>query len=446
MTHIVHRNPHVPLPVAASGSGCTIIDSHGRRYLDASGGAAVSCLGHGHPEVRAAISAQLDALEYAHTSFFTTEAAEALAETLAARSPAGLGHSYFVSSGSEAVETSLKMARQYHVDRGEPQRHRFVSRRQSYHGNTLAALSIGGNMARRALYQPLLMESHHVSPCFPFRYREAGESDERYATRLAAELDQTIVQLGADTVAAFVAETVVGATAGTVPPVPGYFRKIREVCDRHGVLLILDEVMSGVGRTGTFHAFEQEGIVPDIVTLAKGLGSGYQPIGAVLAHRKVVDVLHQGTGAFQHGHTYVGHPVACAAALAVQRIIQRDGLVERVATLGPRFEQMLRGALGDHPHVGDIRGRGLFWSVELVADRASNQPFAPSLKLNARIKAAAERVGLLCYPGAGTVDGAVGDHVLLAPPYIVTEAELETITDLLHQAIDTAVQEAHASR
>lgn len=444
MTHIVHRNPHVPLPVAASGSGCTIIDSHGRRYLDASGGAAVSCLGHGHPEVRAAISAQLDALEYAHTSFFTTEAAEALAETLAARSPAGLGHSYFVSSGSEAVETALKMARQYHVDRGEPQRHRFVSRRQSYHGNTLAALSIGGNMARRALYQPLLMESHHVSPCFPFRYREAGESDERYATRLAAELDETIVKLGAETVAAFVAETVVGATAGTVAPVPGYFSKIREVCDRHGVLLILDEVMSGVGRTGTFHAFEQEGIVPDIVTLAKGLGSGYQPIGAVLAHRKVVDVLHQGKGAFQHGHTYVGHPVACAAALAVQRIIHRDGLVERVATLGPRFEQMLRGALGDHPHVGDIRGRGLFWSVELVEDRADNQPFAPSLKLNARIKAAAERVGLLCYPGGGTIDGARGDHVLLAPPYIVTEPELESITDLLQQAINAAVQEAQA--
>lgn len=441
MTNIIHRNPHAALPVAASGSGCTIIDTQGRRYLDASGGAAVSCLGHGHPEVRAAITAQLDAIEYAHTSFFTTEAAETLAATLASRSPAGLDQAYFVSSGSEAVETALKMARQYHVDRGEPQRFRFIARRQSYHGNTLGALSIGGNMARRALYQPLLMESHHVSPCFPFRYLEAGETEEQYGDRLAAELDATITRLGADTVAAFVAETVVGATAGTVAPVPGYFRKMREVCDRHGVLLILDEVMSGVGRTGTYHAFEQEGVVPDIVTLAKGLGSGYQPIGAVLAHRKVVNVMHQGSGAFQHGHTYVGHPVACAAALAVQRIIQRDGLVEQVAALGPRFEQLLHGALNDHPHAGNIRGRGLFWSVELVMDRATNLPFDPALKLNTRIKAAAERHGLLCYPGGGTIDGIRGDHVLLAPPYIVTEAELESIASRLRLAVDDAVRE-----
>lgn len=445
MTHIIHRNPHAALPVAASGSGCTITDTQGRRYLDASGGAAVSCLGHGHPEVRAAIAAQLDALEYAHTSFFTTEAAEALATLLASRSPAGLDQAYFVSSGSEAVETALKMARQYHVDRGEPQRFRFIARRQSYHGNTLAALSIGGNMARRALYQPLLMESHHVSPCFPFRYLAAGETEEQYGDRLAAELEATITGLGADTVAAFVAETVVGATAGTVAPVPGYFRKMREVCDRHGVLLILDEVMSGVGRTGTYHAFEQEGVTPDILTLAKGLGSGYQPIGAVLAHRKVVDVMHQGSGAFQHGHTYVGHPVACAAALAVQRIIQRDGLIEQVAALGPQFERLLHGALDEHPHVGDIRGRGLFWSVELVSDRATNTPFDTSLKLNARIKAAAQRHGLLCYPGGGTIDGIHGDHVLLAPPYIVTETELESIANLLRLAIDDAVREVRRS-
>lgn len=443
MTHIIHRNPHATLPVATSGSGCTIVDSLGRRYLDASGGAAVSCLGHGHPEVRAAIAAQLDALEYAHTSFFTTAAAEALADLLAARSPAGLDHAYFVSSGSEAVETALKMARQYHVDHGEPRRSRFLARRLSYHGNTLAALAIGGNMARRALYQPLLMESHHVSPCFPFRYRHTDESDEQYGDRLAAELEATIAGLGPDTVAAFVAETVVGATAGTVAPVPGYFRKVREVCDRHGVLLILDEVMSGVGRTGTYHAFEQEGVVPDILTLAKGLGSGYQPIGAVLAHRKVVDVMHRGTGAFQHGHTYVGHPVACAAALAVQRIIQRDGLVERVAMLGPQFEQLLCNVLADHPHVGDIRGRGLFWSVELVADRASNLPFDPELKMHARIKAAAARHGLLCYPGGGTIDGVRGDHVLLAPPYIVTETELASIAGMLRQAIDDAVRQTH---
>jgi len=439
MTHIIHRNPRSTLPLAASGDGAHIVDRDGKRYFDASGGAAVSCLGHAHPEVRAAVREQMDRLEYAHTSFFTTEAAESLAALLAELSPPGLGNAYFVSGGSEAVETALKLARQYHVERGQPQRYRYIARRQSYHGNTLAALSIGGNMARRALYQPTLIESHHVSPCFPFRYREAGETDEQYGGRLAAELEAKLQELGPDTVAAFVAETVVGATAGTVAAVPGYFSKIRQVCDRHGVLLILDEVMCGLGRTGSYHAFEQEDVQPDILTLAKGLGGGYQPIGAVLAHDRVLDAIHAGSGAFQHGFTYVGHAVACAAALAVQRIVLRDGLVARAAALGGTLGTLLAQRFADHPHVADARGRGLFWSVELVQDRAKGAPFAPAARLHARVKAEAQQLGLLCYPGGGTIDGERGDHVLLAPPYLSSADELASAVEMLARAIDRAV-------
>ncbi|AXA73635.1 aspartate aminotransferase family protein [Achromobacter insolitus] len=440
MSRIIHRNAS-PLPVAIKGEGCFIIDQEGRRYFDASGGAAVSCLGHAHPEVRAAAVTQLDALEYAHTSFFTTPAAEELAELLAANSPACLGNAYFVSGGSEAVETALKMARQYHVERGEPERYRYIARRQSYHGNTLAALSVGGNAGRRALYQPVLIESHHVSPCFPLHYRAAGESDEQYTDRLAAELDAEILRLGPDTVSAFIAETVVGATAGTVAPVPGYFRKIRQVCDRHGVLLILDEVMCGLGRTGSYHAFEQEGVVPDLLTLAKGLGGGYLPIGAVLAHDRVIGAINAGSGAFQHGYTYVGHPVACAAALAVQRIVLRDKLVDRVAEMGGKFGAMLSARLGSHPHVADIRGRGMFWSVELAEDPGSLRPYAPERRLHARIKTQARKLGLLCYPGGGTIDGTHGDHVLLAPPYLSTADELGFAADALARAIDLALKD-----
>jgi adenosylmethionine-8-amino-7-oxononanoate aminotransferase len=411
-------------------------DAAGRAYLDASGGAAVSSLGHAHPDVLAAMHAQIDQLAYAHTSFFTTEVAEQLAEQLVRTAPAGTSHAYFVSGGSEAVEAALKMARQYFVEIGQPERTHFIARRQSYHGNTLGALAVGGNAWRRAPFAPLLVEATHVSPCYPYREQHASETAEAYGLRLARELDETINGLGPHTVLAFVAETVGGATAGVLTPVPGYFKAVREVCDRHGVLLILDEVMCGMGRTGTLHACEQEGVVPDLITVAKGLGGGYQPIGAVLAQRHVVQAMSRGSGFFQHGHTYLGHPVACAAALAVQKVIERDHLLAKVRDDGEFLGQALRDALGNHPHVGDIRGRGFFWGVELVADRDHKTPFDPSHKVHARLKKAAMELGLLCYPFGGTVDGNLGDHVLLAPPYIASREHLTAIAALLSQSID----------
>ncbi|GKS76422.1 aspartate aminotransferase family protein [Acidovorax sp. SUPP950] len=438
MTHVLHRHLHQTPPVAAGAQGMVVRDASGRTYLDASGGAAVSSLGHGHADVIAAMHRQIDRIAYAHTSFFTTDVAEELAQTLVRGAPAGTSHAYFVSGGSEAVEAALKMARQYFVERGEPQRTHFIARRQSYHGNTLGALAVGGNAWRRAPFAPLLVPATHVSPCYPYREMRDGESPQAYGQRLAAELEAAILAQGADRVIAFVAETVGGATAGVLTPVPGYFQAVRAVCDRYGVLLILDEVMCGMGRTGTLHACEQEGVVPDLITVAKGLGGGYQPIGAVLAQGRVVEAMSRGSGFFQHGHTYLGHPVACAAALAVQQVIARDGLLQKVQGDAPVFERMLRGALGDHPHVGDIRGRGYFWGIELVADRATKAPFDPALRLHARVKKAAMDAGLLCYPFGGTVDGLRGDHVLLAPPYIATREDLQAIADLLAHAIGQA--------
>ncbi|AVS67137.1 aspartate aminotransferase family protein [Paracidovorax avenae] len=442
MTHVFHRHLHHTPPVAVAAQGMTIVDAEGRRYLDASGGAAVSSLGHGHPDVIAAMHAQIDRLAYAHTSFFTTAVAEELADVLVAGAPAGMEHVYLVSGGSEAVEAALKMARQYFVEIGQPQRTHFIARRQSYHGNTLGALAVGGNAWRREPFAPLLAPATHVSACYPYREQRAQETPEQYGQRLADELEAAILAQGADRVIAFVAETVGGATAGVLTPVPGYLRAVRAVCDRHGVLLILDEVMCGMGRTGTLHACEQEGVVPDLVTIAKGLGGGYQPVGAVLAQKRIVEAMSAGSGYFQHGHTYLGHPVACAAALAVQRVIQRDGLLAKVRDDGVFFGDALRQALGGHAHVGDIRGRGFFWGVELVQDRGGKTPFDPARKVHARTRKEAMARGLLCYPMGGTVDGRVGDHVLLAPPFIASRAELQDIAGRLADAVDAATSAA----
>lgn len=445
MSRILHRLAGGHYPRVVSGEGPYLTDDTGRRWLDACGGAAVSCLGHGHPAVIAAIEAQARRVAYAHTSFFTTDVAEALADTLVGSAPPGISHAYFVSGGSEAMEAALKMARQYHLERGEPQRTLFVARRQSYHGNTLGALSVGGNAWRREPFAPLLAPALHVSPCYEYRDRAEHETPERYGERLAAELEAAIVAAGPQRVIGFIAEPVVGATLGAVPAVPGYFRRIREVCDRHGVLLILDEVMCGMGRTGTLYACEQEGVSPDIVTIAKGLGAGYQPIGACLLSRRVFDAFAQGSGFFQHGHTYLGHAIACAAALAVQKVIAEEGLLARVRETGALLEGELRRALGDHPNVGDLRGRGLFLGVELVADRATKAPFDPALKLNARVKRAAFDAGLMCYPMGGTIDGRRGDHVLLAPPYIIDASHVDAIVGGLASAIDTALVSARAA-
>ena len=446
MTRILHRQIHASLPTAVGGRGVELFDAAGKAYIDASGGAAVSCLGHGHPDVVAALHRQADTLAYAHTGFFTTEAAEALADRLIEDAPAGMSHVYFVSGGSEAVEAALKMARQYFVERGQPQRRNVIARRQSYHGNTLGALAAGGNEWRRAQFRPLLIETHHVDPCYAYRYQQPGESDEAYGLRAAESLERKILELGAGTVMAFVAETVVGATAGAVPPVGAYFKHIRAICDRHGVLLILDEVMCGMGRTGTLHACEQDGISPDLMAIAKGLGGGYQPIGAVLVGRHVFDAFANGSGSFQHGHTYMGHPMACAAALAVQQVIRRDNLLASVRAMGERLRMRLSARFGNHAHVGDIRGRGLFLGLELVADRASKEPFDPKLKLHGRVKQAAMERGLMVYPMGGTIDGVRGDHVLLAPPFIVDAGTIDTIVDRLGEAVDAAIHGAEAAR
>ncbi|UWU16755.1 aspartate aminotransferase family protein (plasmid) [Rhizobium sullae] len=439
MTRILHRQIHATLPVASGGKGIELFDRDGRAYIDASGGAAVSCLGHGHRDVIAALHAQADKLAYAHTSFFTNEPAETLADMLITGAPQGISHAYFVSGGSEAVEAALKMARQFFVETGRPERRNVIARRQSYHGNTLGALAAGGNEWRRAQFRPLLIDTHHIDPCYAYRYREAGESEEAYGLRAAKALEDKILELGSDTVMAFVAEPVVGATAGAVPAVPGYFRRIREVCDSYGVLLILDEVMCGMGRTGTLHACEQDGVVPDLMTIAKGLGGGYQPIGAVLLSRRIFDAFAEGSGFFQHGHTYMCHPMACAAALAVQEVIERDRLLDNVKAMGAHLARRLSERFSNHTHVGDIRGRGLFMGLELVEDRSSKEPFDPSRKLHARIKREAMARGLLVYPAGGTIDGARGDHVLLAPPFIIDRAAIDTIVERLGDAVDAAV-------
>jgi hypothetical protein len=439
MNHVFHRDARAEPPVAVGGMGPYLTDRAGIRYLDASGGAAVSCLGHGHPAVIEAIKDQADKLAYAHTSFFSSEPAEELADWLIEAAGGTYERVYFVSGGSEGMEAALKLARQYFLEIGQRDRSHFIGRRQSYHGNTLGALAVGGNTWRRAQFRPLLIGVGHIAPCYAYRDRKEGESDQHYGVRVADELEQAILKAGPGRVIAFVAETVAGATLGAVPAVPGYFRRIREICDRYGVLLILDEVMCGMGRTGSLFAYEEEGIVPDLAVIAKGLGGGYQPIGATLVSGKIFDVIRKGSGFFQHGHTYLGHPIACAAALAVQRTVKQERLLENVVKQGLALRGALEARLSHHPHVGDIRGRGLFIGIEFVADRGTKEPFAPSLKFHQAVKREAMSRGVMCYPMGGTLDGQRGDHVLLAPPFIIGETHVAEIVDTLAAATHAAV-------
>ena len=436
MSKVFPRHCKSNNPTAVSGSGVYITDSSGKQYIDASGGAAVSCLGHRDPDIIRAIESQLRNLEFAHTGFFTSQAAEDLAELLIKQAPGSLDRVYFVSGGSEAVEAALKLARQYFVEIGQPQRQHIISRMQSYHGNTLAALAVGGNLWRRKPFTPLMLDTSHISPCYAYRGKADGESEFDYGQRVANELETEIKRLGEDKVMAFVAEPVVGATLGAVPAVEGYFKRIREICDTYGVLLILDEVMCGMGRTGSLFAYEQEEIEPDILTIAKGLGAGYQPIGATLCTDKIYQAIEQGSGFFQHGHTYVGHPVACAAGNAVVNAIISRGLLDQVKVQGAKLKQRLIEQFGEHPHIGDIRGRGLFLGLEIVSDRESKNAFPSTLGLNKRFKKAAFEAGLICYPMGGTIDGKKGDHVLLAPPFIITDDHIDEIVSKL----DTALQ------
>ncbi len=439
MSHIFPRHTRQSPPVAVKGEGCYLIDASGKRYLDGSGGAAVSCLGHSDRTVIDAIKAQVDELAFAHTGFFTSAPAEALADLLIAHAPEGIDRVYLVSGGSEATEAAIKLARQYWVEKGEPQRSKLIARKQSYHGNTIGALSAGGNEWRRAQFGPLLLDVSHIDPCYEYRHRHDGESLEDYGLRAAQALEDEILRLGPETVMAFMAEPVVGATAGALTPAPGYFRRIREICDRYGVLLILDEVMCGMGRTGSLFACEQDGIAPDILCIAKGLGAGYQPIGAMLCSVEIYGAIEAGSGFFQHGHTYIGHPTAAAAGHAVLTALLERDLIPRVQEQGRKLEACLVDRFGQHPHVGDLRGRGLFRGIELVADRSTKTPFEPSKGVAGRIKKAAFEAGLICYPMSGTIDGRNGDHIILAPPFIIEDDQVQERADKLAVAMDAVI-------
>jgi len=439
VSHVFPRHTKSSIPTVARGEGVYLYDTAGKQYFDGSGGAAVSCLGHGDPDVINAIKAQLDNIAYAHTSFFTSDPAEQLADKLIQHAPEGIDRVYLVSGGSEAMEASLKLARQYFVETGQPQRHNVIARRQSYHGNTLGALATGGNEWRRAPFAPLMVQTTHISPCFEYRGKRAEETTQEYGLRVANELEDEILRLGEDTVIAFVAEPVVGATAGAVPAVQGYFKRIREICDKYGVLLILDEVMCGMGRTGTLFASEQEGISPDIVAIAKGLGAGYQPIGAMLSSAKIYAAIESGSGFFQHGHTYIGHPTASAAALTVLTKLTDGGLVEKCAVMGDRLQDALQNEFGQHPNIGDIRGRGLFRGLEIVEDRETNRPFDPSRSIHKVLKKETFEAGLACYPQGGTADGKIGDHILLAPPFIINDNHIDEIVTKLGIAFAKAL-------
>lgn len=439
MNHVFPRQITAPPIKAVASEGCYIIDETGKRYLDGSGGAAVSCLGHGDPDIIRAIQEQTAKLAYAHTGFFTSDPAEELADLLVAQAPGELDRVYFVSGGSEAVEAAIKLARQFHMENGEPQRRHLIARRQSYHGNTLGALAAGGNQWRRAQFEPILIDVSHIAPCYAYVDQGAAETAFDYGQRVAQELEDEILRLGPDTVMAFIAEPVVGATMGAVPPVEGYFKRVREICDKYGVLLILDEVMCGMGRTGHLFACDADYIAPDILCIAKGLGAGYQPIGAMMCTKIIYDTIGAGSGFFQHGHTYLGHPVACAASLAVMRAIRDRGLIDAVNTASAKLFDALSDRFGQHPNVGDIRGRGLFAGIEIVQDREAKSPFDPSLNIAGQIKKATFDAGLICYPMRGTRDGQVGDHILLAPPFIVSDAQISELVDKLEVVFQRVV-------
>ncbi len=439
MSHVFPRHTKNIPPLALSGEGCYLFDASGKRYFDGSGGAAVSCLGHGDPEVIEAVKTQVEKLAFAHTGFFTSEPAEKLADLLIANAPGDLDRVLFVSGGSEANEAAIKLARQYFVEKGEANRRFLIARRQSYHGNTLGALAVGGNQWRRQQFSPLLVDVSHISPCFEYADRNPDESTFDYGQRVAQELEDEILRLGIDSVIAFLAEPVVGATAGAVPAVEGYFTRIREICDRYGVLLILDEVMCGMGRTGHLFACKADNVTPDIACIAKGLGAGYQPIGAMLCSSEIYRTIEEGSGFFQHGHTYLGHPVAAAAGCAVLEAILSRDLVSRVRRMGERFDKALKDQFSEHAHVGDIRGRGLFRGIELVTDKVSKSPFPPEKRLAAGIKKAAFDQGLICYPMSGTRDGVNGDHILLAPPFIIEEDQIDEVVTKLDTAISSCL-------
>lgn len=428
-------NPSAPsiqatasLPKVVRAQGSYLWDATGKQYIDGSGGPAVYCLGHAHPEVNAAIIDQLQAIAHGYRYNFTTDALEDLTEILRARCGGTLTEMVFVTGGSEAVESCLKIALQYHAAKGQMSRRRFISRERSWHGNTLGALGISGFSERTAAFEGAFIPSIKIPPANTYRPLP-GATAETAGAAAAAELEKAILAAGPETIAAFVFEPVVGAAGGCVPAPPGYARAVRDICDRYGVLMISDEVMSGAGRCGTWRALEHDGVQPDIMSVAKGLAAGYQPLGAAICTSAIWDTIRSAHGAFATGHTFTGHTAACAAGVAVQRIVSRDRLVERVAANGPRLIDWLGQALEGVESVGDIRGRGHFVAVELVAERQAKTPYPAARKLFYKIRAQAMQNGLICYPVGGNVDGVNGDIVIFAPPYTCTDPELAEIVD-----------------
>ncbi|UVK48649.1 aspartate aminotransferase family protein (plasmid) [Mesorhizobium sp. AR07] len=447
MTSVFHRLPARTMPVAVAGDGMYIIDKDGNRYLDGyAGGACVSCLGHSHPAVIKAVQSQISSLAYFHAAMFTSEPLEELGAILATNAPEGLTKVFFVNGGSEAVETALLMARQYFVENDQPERRKVIARRSSYHGASITTLGVGYQIARRAPFQDILPNVFHIAPCYEYRGRLLSETAEQYGLRVADELEQTILGLGPETVMAFVAETVTGTTAGAVPPVTGYFRRIREICDKYGVLLVLDEVFCGLGRTGTLHACEQDGIAPDLLAVAKGIAAGYQPIGATLVHQKIYDAIVSGSGTFKGGYTYSGHATACAAAIAVQKVLRADGFLENVEVKGKLLASALKDRFEQHPNVGDIRGRGLLMTLELVQDRETKAPFPAERSLSPLIYREALARGLITHALGGTVDGVNGDHIVVCPPLIAGDKDLDTIVGLLGESVDASLSELAVGR
>jgi adenosylmethionine-8-amino-7-oxononanoate aminotransferase len=436
---VFYRSPRKIYPRAVRAEGIFIYDETGKCYLDGSGGAVVVSIGHGVEKIRQAMLDQAARIAFAHGSQFTTEAAVELARKIVEISPPGLDRVYFLSGGSEAVETAVKMARQYQVERGMPSKYKVISRWTSYHGNTLGALALSGHTGRRQHYLPLMQHTPHIAPAYCYRCPFSREPAS-CALECADELEKTILYEGPDSVSAFMAEPVVGATAGALVPRDGYFQRIREICDRYDVLLIADEVMTGVGRTGKNFALDHWGVVPDMLVGSKGLAGGYTPIYCVVTKEAVHGAIRDGSGAFVHGHTYSQNPLSCAIASAVLDYIREKDLVNRCAAMGAYLLKKLQD-LYRHPIVGDVRGLGLMAGVEFVRNRKTKAPFDPKLKLNALIGSRAFEKGLITYPGGGGADGVRGDHILLAPPFIITEEQIDRLVGILDDAIADVVAE-----
>lgn len=440
-SYIMHRDLNANLPIAVKGDGIYIIDQNGKKYLDGSSGAAVSCLGHSNESVKEAIKKQIDTLAYAHSSFLTSEPTEELAEMIIRKAPRNMEKVYFLSGGSEAVETALKLVRQYHLENNEPQRKNIIARKQSYHGNTLTTLSVGGNVKRKEPFLPYFSSHiHHIDPVYAYRLKNTNESLEEYGIRAANLLEEKILQLEKDSVSAFIFEPLVGSTLGAVEAPMSYYKRVKEICDKYGVLLVFDEIMCGYGRTGYMFCSEYTNIQADIITIAKGIAAGYQPLAATLISKKIYSAIKNGSGEFSHGHTYIGHATACAAGVAVLKAFKERDLLKNVQKMGALLKEVLHERFDSHKYIGDIRGKGLFIGLELVKNKESKECFSSNLKLHAQIKLSAKELGLLCYPMGGTNFGKEGDHILLAPPFIINEKEIYELVDLLELSINKALE------